>query len=117
MPLFQKAVFLTTVAHLRDLPADSVREVAFAGRGDIARIGGIGHDEHLERRVNIPEGPFFEVLLNLVEGFPVGMAAVLQFNLDHGKAVNQQGDIAPAVPVHLSLAAPDIVLVFLLGFQ
>ena len=31
------------------------------------------------------------------------MAAVLQFNLDHGKTVNQQGDIAAAVPVHLFL--------------
>ena len=32
MPLFQKAVFLTTVANLRDLPQDSLREIAFAGR-------------------------------------------------------------------------------------
>ena len=45
-------------------------EVAFAGRSNIARIGGIGDDEHLERRVNIPESPFLEVLLNLIEGFP-----------------------------------------------
>ena len=79
-------------------------EVAFASRGDIARIGRIGDDEHLERREDIPEGPFFEVLLNLVEGFPVGMAAVLQFNLDHRKAINQQGDVAAAVPVHLFLS-------------
>jgi GTP-binding protein len=34
MPLFQQATFLTTVAHLRDLPPDSVREVAFAGRSN-----------------------------------------------------------------------------------
>ena len=79
-------------------------EVAFASRGDIARIGRIGDDEHLERREDIPEGPFFEVLLNLVEGFPVGMTAVLQFNLDHRKTINQQGDVAPAVPVHLFLS-------------
>ena len=78
-------------------------EVAFASRGDIARIGRIGDDEHLERRVNIPESSFFEVLLNLVEGFPIGMTAVLQFNLDHGETVNQQSDVAPAVPVHLFL--------------
>ena len=34
MPLFQQAVFLTTVANLRDLPQDSVREVASAGRSN-----------------------------------------------------------------------------------
>lgn len=78
-------------------------EVTFAGRSNIARIGGIGHDEHLERRVNVPESPFLEVLLNLIEGFPVGMAAVLQLNLDHRKAINQQGNITAAVPVHLFL--------------
>lgn len=79
-------------------------KVTFASRGDIARIGRIGDDEHLERRVNIPESSFFEVLLNLVEGFPVGMAAVLQFNLEHGETVNQQSDVATAVPVHLFLS-------------
>ena len=78
-------------------------EVAFAGRSNIARIGGIGNDKHLERRVNVTEGSFFEVLLNLVEGLPVGMAAVLQFNLYHRQAINQQGNIATAVPVHLFL--------------
>ncbi|MBU3696495.1 ribosome biogenesis GTP-binding protein YihA/YsxC [Dechloromonas sp.] len=41
MPLFQKAVFLTTVAHLRDLPADSVREVAFAGRSNAGKSSAI----------------------------------------------------------------------------
>lgn len=37
MPLFQQAVFLTTVANLRDLPQDSVREVAFAGRSNAGK--------------------------------------------------------------------------------
>ncbi len=37
MPLFQKAVFLTTVANLRDLPQDSIREVAFAGRSNAGK--------------------------------------------------------------------------------
>lgn len=41
MPLFQKAVFLTTVAHLRDLPPDSVREVAFAGRSNAGKSSAI----------------------------------------------------------------------------
>jgi GTP-binding protein len=41
MPLFQKAVFLTTVAHLRDLPADAVREVAFAGRSNAGKSSAI----------------------------------------------------------------------------
>ena len=36
MSLFQQAVFLTTVAHLRDLPRDAVREVA-------DRLAGSGH--------------------------------------------------------------------------
>jgi len=41
MPLFQQAVFLTTVAHLRDLPQDSVREVAFAGRSNAGKSSAI----------------------------------------------------------------------------
>jgi hypothetical protein len=32
------------------------------------------------------------------------MAAVLQFNLEHGETVNQQSDVATAVPVHLFLS-------------
>ncbi len=41
MPLFQKAVFHTTVAHLRDLPADSQCEVAFAGRSNSGKSSAI----------------------------------------------------------------------------
>lgn len=41
MPLFQKAVFLTTVAHLRDLPEDSLCEVAFAGRSNAGKSSAI----------------------------------------------------------------------------
>ncbi len=41
MPLFQKAVFLTTVAHLRDLPGDALREVAFAGRSNAGKSSAI----------------------------------------------------------------------------
>src|SRR5574343_530324 len=41
MPLFQKAVFLTTVAHLRDLPKDSLCEVAFAGRSNAGKSSAI----------------------------------------------------------------------------
>lgn len=41
MPLFQKAVFLTTVANLRDLPKDAVREVAFAGRSNAGKSSAI----------------------------------------------------------------------------
>ena len=41
MPLFQQATFLTTVAHLRDLPADAVREVAFAGRSNAGKSSAI----------------------------------------------------------------------------
>mgnify|MGYP000985928301 FL=1 len=41
MPLFQQAAFLTTVAHLRDLPADAVREVAFAGRSNAGKSSAI----------------------------------------------------------------------------
>jgi len=37
MPLFQQAVFLTTVANLRDMPQGSVREVAFAGRSNAGK--------------------------------------------------------------------------------
>jgi GTP-binding protein len=41
MPLFQKAVFHTTVANLRDLPFDSQREVAFAGRSNAGKSSAI----------------------------------------------------------------------------
>jgi len=41
MPLFQQAVFLTTVANLRDMPQDSVREVAFAGRSNAGKSSAI----------------------------------------------------------------------------
>ena len=41
MPLFQQAVFHTTVAHLRDLPRDAVREVAFAGRSNAGKSSAI----------------------------------------------------------------------------
>ena len=41
MPLFQKAVFHTTVAHLRDLPVDAQREVAFAGRSNAGKSSAI----------------------------------------------------------------------------
>lgn len=41
MSLFQQAVFLTTVANLRDLPQDSIREVAFAGRSNAGKSSAI----------------------------------------------------------------------------
>ena len=41
MSLFQQAVFLTTVAHLRDLPQDAIREVAFAGRSNSGKSSAI----------------------------------------------------------------------------
>ncbi|MEI7429877.1 MAG: ribosome biogenesis GTP-binding protein YihA/YsxC [Betaproteobacteria bacterium] len=41
MSLFQKAVFHTTVANLRDLPPDSLREVAFAGRSNAGKSSAI----------------------------------------------------------------------------
>ena len=41
MPLFQNAVFLTTVANLRDLPQDALREVAFAGRSNAGKSSAI----------------------------------------------------------------------------
>ncbi|HMV00309.1 MAG TPA: ribosome biogenesis GTP-binding protein YihA/YsxC [Rhodocyclaceae bacterium] len=41
MPLFQKAVFHTTVAHLRDLPVDSLCEIAFSGRSNAGKSSAI----------------------------------------------------------------------------
>lgn len=41
MPLFQKAVFHTTVANLRDMPPDSLREIAFAGRSNAGKSSAI----------------------------------------------------------------------------
>lgn len=41
MHLFQKAVFHTTVANLPDLPSDSQREIAFAGRSNAGKSSAI----------------------------------------------------------------------------
>lgn len=41
MPLFQNAVFFTTVAQLRDMPTDSLAEVAFAGRSNAGKSSAI----------------------------------------------------------------------------
>ncbi len=41
MPLFQNAVFHTTVANLRDLPVDATCEVAFAGRSNAGKSSAI----------------------------------------------------------------------------
>lgn len=41
MPLLQQATFLTTVAHLRDLPEDSLVEVAFVGRSNAGKSSAI----------------------------------------------------------------------------
>ncbi len=41
MPLLQKAVFHTTVAHLRDLPQDAEYEIAFAGRSNAGKSSAI----------------------------------------------------------------------------
>jgi len=41
MPLLQRAVFHTTVAHLRDLPHDAIGEVAFAGRSNAGKSSAI----------------------------------------------------------------------------
>ena len=41
MPLFQNAVFHTTVANLRDLPQDAISEVAFAGRSNAGKSSAI----------------------------------------------------------------------------
>ena len=41
MSLFQQATFLTTVAHLRDLPQDAISEVAFAGRSNAGKSSAI----------------------------------------------------------------------------
>jgi GTP-binding protein len=41
MPLLQHAVFYTTVNHLRDLPAHSLLEIAFAGRSNAGKSSAI----------------------------------------------------------------------------
>ena len=41
MPIFRKAVFHTTVANLHNLPADSLCEVAFAGRSNAGKSSAI----------------------------------------------------------------------------
>ena len=41
MPIFRQAVFFQTIADLRDLPGDAVREVAFVGRSNVGKSSAI----------------------------------------------------------------------------
>lgn len=41
MPIFRQAAFFQTIADLRDLPGDAVREVAFAGRSNVGKSSAI----------------------------------------------------------------------------
>lgn len=71
MPLLQNAVFLTTVAHLRDMPVDSVCEVAFAGRSNAGKSSAINALANHVRLAYVSKTPGRTQHLNyftLVEG-------------------------------------------------
>ena len=71
MPLLQNAVFLTTVAHLRDMPVDSVCEVAFAGRSNAGKSSAINTLANHVRLAYVSKTPGRTQHLNyftLVEG-------------------------------------------------
>ena len=57
MSLFRKAVFHTTVANLHDLPADSVCEVAFAGRSNAGKSSAINTLAHHTRLAFVSKTP------------------------------------------------------------
>ena len=65
MPLFQKAVFHTTVAHLRDLPTDAVAEVAFAGRSNAGKSSAINTLVGHTRLAFVSKTPGRTQLINL----------------------------------------------------
>ncbi|MBK7355391.1 ribosome biogenesis GTP-binding protein YihA/YsxC [Propionivibrio sp.] len=57
MPLFQKAVFHTTVANLPDLPADAQREIAFAGRSNAGKSSAINSLANHNRLAYVSKTP------------------------------------------------------------
>ena len=66
MPLFQQAVFLTTVANLRDVPMDSVCEVAFAGRSNAGKSSAINTLAGRTRLAYVSKTPGRTQCINLV---------------------------------------------------
>ena len=64
MSLFQKAVFHTTVANLRDLPPDSQREVAFAGRSNAGKSSAINTLANHKRLAYVSKTPGRTQLIN-----------------------------------------------------
>ena len=57
MPIFQNAVFHTTVASLRDLPVDSLREIAFAGRSNAGKSSAINALANHTRLAHVSKMP------------------------------------------------------------
>ena len=57
MPLFRTAVFRTTVANLNDLPADSIREIAFAGRSNAGKSSAINTLANHTRLAYVSKAP------------------------------------------------------------
>ena len=129
MPLFQKAVFHTTVAHLRDLPLDAAREIAFAGRSNAGKSSAIntlanhtrlayvsktpGRTQHLNYfTLDMTNGRGFIALAAVILGgwSPWGaLAAALLFGAAEG--VQVQGQSTPGFPISsdLMVAMPYIV--------
>ncbi len=71
MPLFQNAAFFTTVAHLRDLPCETLCEVAFAGRSNAGKSSAINTLANHTRLAFVSKTPGRTQNLNyfqLVEG-------------------------------------------------
>ena len=65
MPLFQKAVFYTTVANLNDMPLDSQREVAFAGRSNAGKSSAINTLANHTRLAFVSKTPGRTQLINV----------------------------------------------------
>ena len=75
MSIFRKAVFHTTVADLRDLPADSRCEVAFAGRSNAGKSSAINTLANHSRLAFVSKTPGRTQLLNLFRT-PAGLYLV-----------------------------------------
>lgn len=74
-------------------------QAAFRCCCNVPGIRPVGHHEHLQGGKNIPEHPFFQVFLDLVEGLHIGVGPVLQLDVDHRQPVDEEGHVSPAVPV------------------
>ncbi|CDD70633.1 unknown [Sutterella sp. CAG:397] len=65
--------------------------------GNVACLLAIADDEHLNQAHQTAELPFLAIFRNLPEGIHERMISILEFNVNEGKAVDEQSYVKPAI--------------------